>query len=188
MDLRWRSISRRRRASATLAWSATVPSGRILPSRSLSSARKSPIDWRPRAEAREAFGDGVQHALGVGGAVEHAEEIEDLLGLQAGAFDAQLVDGLGEIGEAAEIDADGCAARGGLGARGGAQIFDGFAGFGQIGVQARGIGVRRDLARAPPCQAGWTHSGRAGRAAIRIPGYRRWWLSSFSIVRLVARE
>ena len=51
-----RSMSRRRRASATLAWSATVPSGRILPSRSFSSARKSPMVCarRPRRGKRSA--------------------------------------------------------------------------------------------------------------------------------------
>src|ERR1017187_10344177 len=106
MDLRWRSMSRRRRARATLAWSATEPSGWILPSRSLRSARKSPRNWAraprrgkgsapaevaeelgARAEAGEALGDGVEHALGVGGAVEHTEKVEDLFAFQAGAFD-----------------------------------------------------------------------------------------------------
>src|SRR5579871_2092396 len=49
-----RSISRRSRPKATLAWSETVPSGSILPSRSLSSARKSPIfcALRPRRVKR----------------------------------------------------------------------------------------------------------------------------------------
>jgi hypothetical protein len=83
----------------------------------LSSARKSPIDCAARAQPRKALRDGVEHALGVGRAVQHAEEVEDFLAFQAGAFDAQLVDGLGQVGEAAEVDADGRAAAGGLRAR-----------------------------------------------------------------------
>ena len=112
-----------------------------------------------RAEPGEALGDRVEHALGVGGAVEHAEEVEDLLAFQAGAFDAELVDGLGEIGEAAEVDADGGAARGGLRARGGAQIFDGLAGIGQIGGQAA---RHRCAARS---RASSRLAGRAGHVA-----------------------
>src|ERR1039457_6542882 len=107
MDLRWRSMSRRRRARATLAWSATEPSGWILPSRSLRSARKSPRNWARAPRRGKALGDGVEHALGVGGAVEHTEEVEDLFAFQAGAFDAELMDGFSEIGEAAEVDTDG---------------------------------------------------------------------------------
>src|SRR3954447_7871359 len=52
----WRSMSRRRRARATLALSATVPSGRILPSSSSSSARNSPMvaARTPRRRKRSA--------------------------------------------------------------------------------------------------------------------------------------
>ena len=63
------------------------------------------------AEPREALGGGGQHGFGVGGAVEQREQVEDFLRLQAGAFDAQLVNGRLRIRQAAEIDADGGAAR-----------------------------------------------------------------------------
>jgi len=60
------------------------------------------------------------------------EEIVDFPAIQAGAFDAQFVDGFGEVGESPEFDADGRAAARGLRASGGAQIFDGFAGVGEM--------------------------------------------------------
>ena len=69
------------------------------------------------AEAREPLGGGGQDGLGVGRAIEQREQVEDFLGLEAGAFDAQLVHGGLGIREAAEIDADGGAARGRLRAR-----------------------------------------------------------------------
>ena len=45
----------------------------------------------PRRGKRSAAA--VRTRLGVGRAVEQGEEVEDFLGLEAGAFDAQLVDG-----------------------------------------------------------------------------------------------
>src|SRR5580692_5405419 len=47
-----------------------------------------------RAEAWEALSDGVEDAFRVGGAVQHVEEVVDFLAVQAGAFDAQLMDSL----------------------------------------------------------------------------------------------
>ena len=97
---------------------------------------------RAAAQARKALGGRGEQRLGVGGPVEQREEIEDLLGVEAGAFDAQLVHGRLDVRQAAEIDADRGAARGRLRARGRAQILDGLAGFGQVFVQPRAVGVR----------------------------------------------
>ena len=66
---------------------------------------------RAPAQPREALGGGGEQRFGIGGAVEQREDVEDFLGLQAGAFDAQLVDGGLDVRQAAEIDADGRAAR-----------------------------------------------------------------------------
>ena len=98
---------------------------------------------RPRRGKRSAAA--VSSDLASAARSSSEEEIEDFLGLEAGAFDAQLVDGRFDVGQAAEIDADGGAARGGLRARGRAQVFDGLAGFRQVFGQARAIGVRRDF-------------------------------------------
>ena len=86
---------------------------------------------RPGSGKRSAAA--VRTRLGVGGAVEQREEVEDLLGLEAGAFDVELVDGGLDVGQAAEIDADGGAARGRLRARREAAGIDGFAGLGEVG-------------------------------------------------------
>ena len=43
--------------------------------------------------------------------IEQREQLEDFLGLEAGAFDAQFVDRRFDVGDAAELDADGGAAR-----------------------------------------------------------------------------
>ncbi len=100
---------------------------------------------RAAAEAGETLGGGGDQRFGVGGAVEQQEEIEDFLGVEAGALDAQLVDGRFDVGEAGEIDANRSAARSGLRARGRAQVFDGLSGFRQVAGQARAIGVGSDF-------------------------------------------
>src|SRR5438067_8664717 len=60
-----------------------------------------------RAEKREALGGCGEDGFGVGGAVEQGEEIEDLPGVEARAFDAQLMDGGLGVGQPAKIDAEG---------------------------------------------------------------------------------
>ncbi len=114
MDFFCRSISRRRRPSATLASSETLPSGRILPSRSRSSPRKSPIVARaaPRRGKRSAAA--VSSDLASADAVEQQEHVEDLARFEAGAFDMQFVDGSIHVGQAVEIEPDGRAECGGL--------------------------------------------------------------------------
>ena len=100
---------------------------------------------RAAAEAGETLGGGGDQRFGIGGAVEQQEEIEDFLGVEAGAFDAQLVDGRFDVGQAGEIDANRGAPRGGLRARGRAQVFDGLAGFREVAGQTGAIGVRSDF-------------------------------------------
>ena len=97
------------------------------------------------AEAWKTLGGRGEDALGVGGAVEEREEVEDFARIETGAFDAQLVDGCLDVGQAAEVDADSGAARGGLRPHGQAQIFDGLAGFDKIGHEAVAVGVRLDF-------------------------------------------
>ena len=78
--------------SATLAWSATLPSGRILPSRSFSSARKSPMVCARRPSRGKRSAAAVSTHLASAARSSRAKTSKDLLRLQAGAFDAQLVD------------------------------------------------------------------------------------------------
>ena len=77
------------------------------------------------------------------------EQVEQFLGIETGAFDAQLVDGFGQIRDAAEIEADGRAAPGRLRLARGPYVFDGLAGLGQIVEQARAIGMRCDRPAVP---------------------------------------
>ncbi len=98
---------------------------------------------RPRRAKRS--GGGGEDAFGVGGAVEKLEHVEDLLGLQAGAFDVEFVDGGFEIGKAAELDPDGGAARGGLRTGGQAQILHGFPGLFQVFGKPGHVGMGREF-------------------------------------------
>ena len=68
------------------------------------------------------------------------------------------MNGFGEVGEAAEFDADGRTARPRLGPPRGPDIFDCLARVGKIGGQAGGIGMRRDLGE-------FRFAGRAGHVA-----------------------
>jgi hypothetical protein len=79
----WRSFSRRMRARATLAPSATLPSSRILP-----------------------FGRCQEERFGVGRAVQQGVEIRNFAGFQRGAFDVKLVDRLGHVRQAAKLQTD----------------------------------------------------------------------------------
>ena len=101
-------------------------------------------------QPRKTLGRGGQQRLGVGGAVEQGEEVEDFLGFEAGAFDVKLLYGEFGIGKAVEIDADGAASRGG--ACGGAEVFDGLAGFRQVFGEARAVGVRLDFIELAPAE------------------------------------
>ena len=116
-----------------------------MPSRSFRSARKSPIDLRAAAEARETFGRGGEQRFGVGGAVEQRENGENFFGFEARAFDAQLVDDGFGVGQTVKIYPDGRAARSGLRAGRQPQVFDCFGGFGEIFFEARAVGVRLEL-------------------------------------------
>ena len=113
-----RSMSRRRRRQrhAGVVGDACRRAGSCRPG--LAAARGN-RRWsaarRPSRGKRSAAA--VSTRLGVGGAVQQREQVEDFLGLQAGAFDAQLVHRRLHVGQAAEIDADGGAARGRLRAR-----------------------------------------------------------------------
>ena len=72
-------------------------------------------------------------------------------------------------GQAAEIDADGCAARRGLGTRGKAQVFDGFAGFGKVCFQLRETASANTRSRSPRFaipSAVWTASCSSGITVI----------------------
>jgi hypothetical protein len=61
-------------------------------------------------EQRKALGDRGEIALRVRRDIEQGEELEDLLGLQAGALNVQFVNGGLDVGDAAEFDADSGAA------------------------------------------------------------------------------
>src|ERR1035441_7899495 len=123
----WRSMSRRRRPRATLAWSATLPSGRILPFSSRSRERNSPM-----AAARR-------------GPVQQGEQLEDFLGLEPRAFDAQFVHRRFHVGDAAELDAQGSAATTGLRVEGGVQVLNRLSCLGERGVELHAVGKRAHL-------------------------------------------
>src|ERR1039458_2616537 len=73
------------------------------------------------------------------------EQVVDLLRVEAGAFNPQLLHGGLGVGQASEIHADGRAARGRLRAQGEAQVGDRLGGFGQVFGQALAVHVRRQL-------------------------------------------
>ncbi len=120
-----------------------------------SAARRARMGKRSAAAARIA--------LRVGRDIEQAEQVEDFLGLQSRAFDVQFVDGGFHVRNAAEFDADGGAARRGLRPRRHLEVLDSLAGLGEIGFEARAIGVRTDLLQ-------FALAGRAGDvAAEQLP-------------------
>ena len=80
------------------------------------------------------------------------KSVEDFARLQPGAFDVELVDRGLHVGESAEVDAEGGAARGGLRTGGGLQVEDGFAGFGEVVDQTVAVVVGRDLGQFPLAQ------------------------------------
>ena len=80
-------------------------------------------DLAAGCQQRKTLGDRRQDRLCIGRLVQQRAEIEDLARLQAGAFDVQLVDRLGEVGDGSEIQTDRRAASGRLWLAGGAQIF-----------------------------------------------------------------
>ena len=169
-----RSMSRRRRASATLAWSETLPSGRILPSRSFSSARKSPMVCarRPRRGKRSAAA--VSSDLASAARSSSAKISKISRGSRLAPFDAQLVHGRLDIRQAGKVDADRGAARGRLRARGQPQILDGLAGFGQVFFQPRAVAVRLHLFQLAASQRARDEAAQTAAAEIRIRELRRW--------------
>ena len=70
--------------------------------------------------------------LGIGRAIEQAQQVENFLRLQTGAFDAQLLYRLCQIGDAAEIEANGSATRTGLRSARPTQIVDRLGRLGQF--------------------------------------------------------
>ena len=97
-----------------------------------------------RAQQRKALGGGGEVRLGVGGDIQQGEQLEDFLGLEPGAFDAQFVHRGFHVGDAAELDAQRGAAAAGLRVQGGVQVLDGLAGFGEGGVELRAVGDAGD--------------------------------------------
>ena len=99
--------------------------------------------WARRPEAREALAGGGEHGLGVGGAIEQRERHRRSPWARGWRLRCAACGRPLEVGQSAEIDADGGAARGGLGTRGDAQVLDGLSGLGQIFVEASAVGARR---------------------------------------------
>ncbi len=75
------------------------------------------------------------------------KQIEQFLGIETGAFDAQFVDSVVQIGDGAEIEPDGRAARRRLRLPRRPNVFDRLACLGQFLGQPRPIRVRRDGAQ-----------------------------------------
>ena len=94
------------------------------------------------AQARESLGGSRKVRFGVSRDIQQGKHSEDLFGIEARAFDAQLLDGLLHIRHAAELDADGCALCRRLRACCQPQVRDRFFGLGEILDQARAIGMR----------------------------------------------
>ena len=125
------------------------------------------------SQQRKALGGRGQVRLGVGGDIQQREQLEDFLGLQPGAFDAQFVHRGFHVGDAAELDAQRGAAPAGL------RMHARRAGIewplrlrrGRCRV-ARG---RRSGALSPVrvCPAGSRCSGPPVAAGLRIPELQR---------------
>ena len=94
------------------------------------------------AQQREALGGRGEVRLGVGGDIEQGEQLEDFLGLEPGAFDAEFVHRGLHVGDAAELDAQRGAAAAGLRMQGGVEVLNGFSRFGEGGVELRAVGER----------------------------------------------
>ena len=106
---------------------------------------------RPAREAREALGRGGKQGLRIGRAVQQGKYIEDFLGLQASPLDVQLLNRYFDVRQAAEIDADGGPASGGLRPPRRAQVLHRLARLGQVFIQPRAVAVGRDFFQlAPP--------------------------------------
>ena len=78
-----------------------------------SSARKSPMVSARRPSSGKRLGGGGQVRLGIGGDIQQREQLEDFLGLEAGAFDARVSARRARTsGRPPNSDADGGAAPG----------------------------------------------------------------------------
>jgi len=87
------------------------------------------MDWARRAQ-RGKRSAAARAGLGVGGAVEQREELEDFLGFEAGASMWSFCTESSVSGRPLKSMRNAPAARGGT--SGGAEVFDGFAGFGEV--------------------------------------------------------
>src|SRR5664279_2603397 len=97
------------------------------------------------SQQRKALGGRGQVRLGIGGDIEQGEQLEDFLGLEPRAFDAQFVYRGFHVGDAAELDAQRGAAPAGLRVQGGVQVVNRLSGFGERGVELRAVRKRAHL-------------------------------------------
>ena len=110
---------------------------------------------RALPETRETLGHCHEKRFGIRGSVEKREKVEDLLGLEAGAFDPQLLNGRLRVRQSAEIDADGGAPAGGVRANGGPQILHRLARLREVFGEPPDVGMRRYFFQfAPPWRTG----------------------------------
>ena len=100
---------------------------------------------RAASQQRKALGGRGQVRLGVGGDIQQREQLEDFLGLEPRAFDAQFVHRGFHVGDAAELDAQRGAAPARLRMHGGVQVLNRLSGFGERGVELRAVGERAHL-------------------------------------------
>ena len=97
-----------------------------------------------RAPSRGNFrGRYIQRGSNFGGLFQQARQIEDLAGFERGALDSEHRQGSGEIRDGIEAQANGRAARRGLGLLRRAHILDGLLGVGQGIFESRAILMRR---------------------------------------------
>ena len=90
------------------------------------------------------------------------------LGIEARAFDAQLLGGGPQIGDAGEVEANGRAALRRFGLRGRAQILDRLLGLGQHFDQSRAIRAGLDAVEAGPPQRARDEASEQGLQGVEF--------------------
>ena len=142
-----------------------VPSGRILPSRSLQQRAEIADGLRARAQAREALGDGGEERSWRRPRDRASAKTSKIsLGSRLAPSMRSLWTAASRSGRPPKSMRMAAPRAAGCGRGGRAQIFDRLAGFGQVVVQARAIGVRL---RPCPVRAGPAGSRRSGPASCR---------------------
>ena len=109
---------------------------------------------RPPGEQREPFTRRIQERRGIGGAIQKADQIENLARLQRSAFDVQFLDEDRDVRKAVEIDPNRRALARRLRSGSRAQIANRFARFGECRFNGARDPRKVRPSQVPPRRAG----------------------------------